>query len=106
MSIPMRICTSAEMKSLDQIAETEYLIDATLLMENAGRGAVNQLFEKYPTAGKEAEILVFAGKGNNAGDAFVVARRLLCLDRKVRIFYLANPSQYQGATLKKIGRAA
>ena len=93
----MRIVSSAEMRNLDHLAEKEYLIDANILMENAGRAAVGILFEKYPDAGHSSEILVFAGKGNNAGDAFVVARRLLCLERKVRVFHLFPESSYQGS---------
>lgn len=100
MSIPMRICSSAEMRELDRLAEADYQIDAQMLMENAGRAAVTVLFEHYPSAGKDSEILVFAGKGNNAGDAFVVARRLICLDRKVRVFCLSYPSEFRGPTLK------
>ncbi len=100
MSRAIRICTSSEMREIDGIAEAEYGIDATLLMENAGRAAAQVLLEQYPDAGRTSEILVFAGKGNNAGDAFVVARRLICLDRRVRIFHLVDGSRYQGATLK------
>jgi NAD(P)H-hydrate epimerase len=96
----MRICSSAEMRELDQIAEQEYGIEAHLLMENAGRAATQIMLEKFPNAGRNTEILVFAGKGNNAGDAFVVARRLLCLDRRVRIFHFQNESGYRGASLK------
>jgi len=99
MSLPIRICTSTEMKALDEIAEKSYSISPQILMENAGRAAVNVLFDHFPDAGRNSEILVFAGKGNNAGDAFVVARRLLCLERKVRIFYWVNENTYQGATL-------
>ena len=97
-TVPLRICTSAEMKHLDEIAEKEYQIRPQILMENAGRAAVQILFDPYPRAGREKEILVFAGKGNNAGDAFVVARRLLCLERRVRIFHLVSGDVYQGAT--------
>lgn len=88
------------MRQLDEISETDYGIDATLLMENAGRSATQILLEKFPHAGRETEVLVFAGKGNNAGDAFVVARRLMGLDRRVRVFHLAPPSGYRGATAK------
>lgn len=98
--IPMRVCTSQEMRELDQLAESEYLIDATLLMENAGRAATQIVLERFPHAGRSSEILIFTGKGNNAGDAFVVARRLLCLDRRVRIFHLDSTSRYTGSTLK------
>ena len=96
----MSICTSAEMRELDDIADREYGLDATILMENAGRAAAQILLEHYPHAGRSSEILVFAGKGNNAGDAFVVARRLLSMDRKVRVFHLQAEDGYRGAPLK------
>lgn len=97
---PLRICSNAEMREIDQIAEKDYGLDATLLMENAGRAAAQILLEKYPHAGKTTEVIIFAGKGNNAGDAFVVARRLICLGRRVRIFHLQEEDNYKGAALK------
>jgi NAD(P)H-hydrate epimerase len=97
---PMRITTAEEMRELDRIADQEYGLDAAILMENAGRAATQLLLEHYPHAGRTTEILVFAGRGNNAGDAFVVARRLLCLERKVRVFHLDSESGYKGAPLK------
>lgn len=96
----MRICSSSEMRELDLAAEQDFGIDATLLMENAGRAAAQIILEKFPNAGRNTEILVFAGKGNNAGDAFVVARRLLCLERRVRVFHLHSEASYKGAALK------
>ncbi len=96
----MRICTSQEMREIDMIAEKQYLVDPDILMENAGRGAVEMIFEHYPGAGRDTEFLIMAGKGNNAGDAFVVARRLICLERRVRIFTLLPPDSYKGAVRK------
>ncbi len=93
----MRVCTSKEMRQIDDLAHAQYQIDASILMENAGRAAADVLFECYPNAGDETEVLIFAGKGNNAGDAFVLARRLICLERRVRIFCLAPPSALTGA---------
>ena len=98
MPQPIRICTSQEMRALDAQAEREYGIDARILMENAGRAATQVILEQYPEAGRATEVLVFAGKGNNAGDAFVVARRLICLERRVRVFHLEQPTRYSGAT--------
>ncbi len=94
----LRICTNQEMRSLDKIAETEMGIGPVLLMENAGRAASEIIVKEYPSAGVEGEIIVFAGKGNNAGDAFVVARQLLGLGRKVRVFHLIPGQDYKGAT--------
>lgn len=100
MNTSLRITTSSEMRSLDQSAEHEFGIEAQTLMENAGRAAAQIVLEQHPTAGKDTEILVFAGKGNNAGDAFVVARRLICLERRVRVFHLVKEDRYRGAVLK------
>lgn len=102
MVTAMRICSSAEMRELDQMAESEYGIDATLLMENAGRAAAQILLERFPLAGRSSEILVFAGKGNNAGDAFVLTRRLMCLERRVRVFHLEDAANYKGATRENL----
>lgn len=96
----MRICTAQEMRELDLLAEREYGLDPAILMENAGRSASQVILERYPHAGRDTEILVFAGKGNNAGDAFVVARRLMSLERRVRVFHLETAAGYKGATLK------
>ncbi|HLD99301.1 MAG TPA: NAD(P)H-hydrate dehydratase [Bdellovibrionota bacterium] len=97
---PLRICSASEMKELDEVADRDYGLDASILMENAGRAAAQAIIDRFPNAGKVSEILVFAGTGNNAGDAFVVARRLLCFERRVRIFHLENEAGYKGASLK------
>lgn len=105
----MRITTSQEMREIDRIAEIEYGIDPILLMENAGRAASQIILEHYPDAGDTSEILVFAGKGNNAGDAFCLARRLGGLGRKVRVFYIEPSTKYPPSVqknfdiLKKLG---
>ncbi len=100
--VPMRVCTSEEMKSLDALAASEYSLESKLLMENAGRAASQVILEHHPRAGIDTEVLIFAGKGNNAGDAFVVARRFLCLDRRVRVFCLQDLSTYQGVALENL----
>ncbi len=97
---PVRITTSSEMREIDRIAEAEFGLDPQILMENAGRAAAQLIAERFPSAGRQTEILVFAGKGNNAGDAFVVARRLICLERRVRVFHLKDERSYRDATLK------
>ncbi len=105
----MRVTTSTEMREIDRLAEEQYGILPEILMENAGRSAAQILLENYPTAGTETEILVFAGSGNNAGDAFVAARRLLGIGKRVRIFYIEPSKKYPSSVernfqiLKKMG---
>jgi len=68
--------TPAEMAAWDQAAIKDFGLKAELLMENAGAEALSALLEDFgPLEG--ARVLLVAGSGNNGGDAFVVARRLI-----------------------------
>ena len=64
-------------------------------MENAGRGA-SQLVEKLAPSGPVA---ILCGKGNNAGDGYVIARHLQLAGRPVRIFQLYAPESLTGDAL-------
>jgi len=68
----MRAVTAAVMQALDRKAIEEYGIPGLLLMENAGRGIAEFVFN----LSRRCRVTVFAGKGNNGGDGFVVARHL------------------------------
>ncbi|MGI0077358.1 MAG: NAD(P)H-hydrate epimerase, partial [Nitrosopumilaceae archaeon] len=54
------------------------------MMENAGASAVRRLEEKFDNLSAK-NILVFAGLGNNGGDALVMARHLAGRGSKVTI---------------------
>jgi NAD(P)H-hydrate epimerase len=62
-----------------------------LMMENAGAVTAMYLLEKYSDL-KEKKITIFAGLGNNGGDAFVVARHLAGFDCRPTIILLGSPS--------------
>jgi NAD(P)H-hydrate epimerase len=65
-------------------------IPGLVLMENAGRGACEVMLQRYELA---TEFLVVCGAGNNAGDGFVVARRLLALGKMARVVALVPLAQ-------------
>ena len=69
-------------------------ISGEILMENAGYGAFR--FLQNIAAPNANSFLIFAGKGNNAGDAFVVARHLIQSKKYVEIICLAELDQYKG----------
>jgi len=69
-------------------------VPGELLMERAGYGAYK--FLENVAAPDANRFLVFAGKGNNAGDAFVIARYLLQAGKFVEVICLADYSDYQG----------
>lgn len=78
----MRIVTCAQMRKMEKAA-IDCGISALRLMENAGSAAARCIRESVPVAGKRCVIL--CGRGNNGGDGFVVARRLLESNAQVTV---------------------
>lgn len=64
------VVTAAGMKRIEQAANEAGLLYIQM-MENAGRAAWAELTARFPAPGR---LLVVAGKGNNGGDGFVMAR--------------------------------
>jgi NAD(P)H-hydrate epimerase len=87
------VLSRAQSQRLDEVASKELGIPSLILMENAGRGAVHALLEHFPNARR---VVVVCGRGNNAGDGFVVARRLFTLGIPVRVVSLHAGSELKG----------
>lgn len=99
--------TPAEMAAWDQAATKDYGLKAELLMESAGACALEALREAYgPLAG--ARVLLLAGGGNNGGDAFVLARRLLDEGALPQVLHVKPKSAYraQAASHLELARRA
>jgi len=79
-------------RRLDSRAMEEYGISGLVLMENAGRGVADKLCE----LGIAGPVVVCCGRGNNAGDGFVVARHLDLRGHAVRVLMWAAPDQLAG----------
>ncbi len=62
-----------------------------LMMENAGASTVRHIVELYPDS--KSKITIFAGLGNNGGDAFVAARHLAAFDYCPTVILLGNPEK-------------
>jgi NAD(P)H-hydrate epimerase len=70
------VLTAAEMREADRRTIEEVGLPGAVLMENAGTAAAGALRERFPAARRP---VILCGKGNNGGDGFVIARRLLDL---------------------------
>ncbi len=91
----IRVATAAEMQALDRRAATECGISSLLLMENAGAETVHEMLGAFPAV-RRSRVLILCGRGNNGGDGFVVARRLLGRGVVVRTMLLARREAVQG----------
>ncbi|MDE1766002.1 MAG: NAD(P)H-hydrate epimerase [Thaumarchaeota archaeon] len=63
-----------------------------LMMENAGAATARYILEKFENL-QEKKVTVFAGLGNNGGDAFVVARHLAGFGCRPTVVLLGNPDK-------------
>lgn len=66
----MRVASALEMAAIDRSSQAGHSIPAIVLMENAGARA----FAALEAEGLREPVVFVAGRGNNGGDAFVMAR--------------------------------
>jgi NAD(P)H-hydrate epimerase len=81
-----------QLRALDRQAIAEYGLPGAVLMENAGRGVA----ELLRSLGVHGQVVICAGKGNNGGDGFVIARHLDNRGVSVRVLLFANPEALTG----------
>jgi NAD(P)H-hydrate epimerase len=86
------ILTREQCRQIDRIAIEEYGISGLVLMENAGRGCVDVL----EGLGIDGPVVILCGKGNNAGDGFVIARHLEIRGHTCRVLLLSPKQELCG----------
>jgi NAD(P)H-hydrate epimerase len=86
------VLTREQSRQLDRRAIDEYGISGLVLMENAGRGTVDVL----ERLGINGPVVILCGKGNNAGDGFVIARHLEIRGHACKVVLLFPPSELSG----------
>jgi hydroxyethylthiazole kinase-like uncharacterized protein yjeF len=92
------VATSDEMRQLDMKTIEEIGLQGIVMMENAGRGVVDAIQNKYGKL-KNKSFLIICGKGNNGGDGFVVARHLYNNGARVKVILLGKKSELKGDAL-------
>ena len=88
--------SAAQVRELDRIVIEKFGISGYELMQRAGSFAYN-ILNKYFS--KTFSIYVFCGRGNNAGDGYVLAKLAIeddKYDREVIVINCFNPEKLEG----------
>ncbi len=88
----IRPLTRDEIRGIDATVIAEFGLPGIVLMENAGRGATEVLMQ----LGIAGRVVILAGKGNNGGDGFVIARHLELMGIRPTIVLVAKPDHMRG----------
>jgi NAD(P)H-hydrate epimerase len=84
--------TRQQVRAVDRKAIEVYGFCGLVLMENAGRGCADCLCQ----LGIDGRVVICCGKGNNAGDGFVVARHLSLRGHDVQVLIWGYPAELTG----------
>lgn len=86
------LLTAAQMRAIEAAAIASGEVTGLELMERAGRGVVDAVFNEWPElAAGPHRAVVLCGPGGNGGDGFVVARLLKERGWGVRVLAMAAP---------------
>jgi NAD(P)H-hydrate epimerase len=97
----MKIVLAKTMQQAERLTMSSYPVPGQVLMETAGRACAECIDAEYGS-GKGKFLLIVAGKGNNGGDGYVIAR---CLQRKgwsVLVLVVADRESISGDAEKNL----
>jgi hydroxyethylthiazole kinase-like uncharacterized protein yjeF len=100
----MKILTARQMQGIDKKAIHDFGIIGPILMENAGIQITKEILAKFPQI-QDERVVIVAGKVNNGGDGFVVARHLFNLGCHPVVFLLALKKELKGDAALNAGIA-
>src|SRR5271169_2454312 len=91
-SLSVGLFTAKQMRATDAAAIDGLGIPGGHLMERAGAAVAREIMLAFDPE----SVVIYAGKGNNGGDGFVVARELFNAGIDVTVFAIAGRDAYQG----------
>jgi ADP-dependent NAD(P)H-hydrate dehydratase / NAD(P)H-hydrate epimerase len=88
----MLVVTAEQMREMDRLTIQKYGVSSLVLMERAGEAIVASIVKRFGRITRKG-VLIVAGKGNNGGDGFVVARLLKTRRIPCEVVLLAKPHE-------------
>ncbi|WP_421775530.1 NAD(P)H-hydrate epimerase [Gracilimonas sp.] len=93
------LCSAGQSRFMDEQTISEFGIDGFTLMEIAGTRAADFIQSRFSSG---SHGVFFCGKGNNAGDALVIARLLSQQGFKITICFLSGTDDLSPDTQKNL----
>lgn len=90
----MRVLDRQQMQSADRVT-IDGGVRATSLMARAGREAAQAIRRRFGSRAR-GRVSIFAGRGHNGGDGFVVARELAERAASLRVYFLGRLDEITG----------
>ena len=92
---PLPVLSRRDVRDFDRRAIEVWGVPGVVLMENAGRNATDAL-EQFCRGLDGKSVAIVAGRGNNGGDGFVIARHLRLRNAQPTVFLVADPAGLTG----------
>ena len=92
---PGKALTCEQVRELDVLAIEHVGLPGVVLMENAGRGIAEFIYNILPDPEVD-RVLILCGAGNNGGDGFVVARHLHNAGVNADVVLTVSPEKTSG----------
>lgn len=89
----MKAVTAEQMRKIDTATSSEIGIPSIVLMENAASEVCKVCLDELKGI-EEPKVVIFAGKGNNGGDGFALARQLNDRGVDCKIIFLFDTSKF------------
>ena len=99
----MKVVSGETMQQMDKRTINEFGIPGLTLMENAGRRCVETIIAEFGAAGYR-KVVIVAGKGNNGGDGYVIARLLSEQGWNVHVCVVADRDDISGDAAANLDR--
>lgn len=81
-------------RALDADAVEQLGLPSLVLMENAGRGALDRILARFPE--RLQDVVLVGGVGQNGGDAWVIARHLVTAGHRPRCVLIGARAEVRG----------
>jgi NAD(P)H-hydrate epimerase len=92
----MKVISSDEMRTLNEMASEEYNIPSIVLMENAARSILDEIMKIRDSFSR---VIVLCGVGSNGGDGFALGRQLYNNGINIEMIVVGDPKKIKGDAL-------